>query len=99
MEKRFASGSLVKVAYTFSHNLTDNQTDRNTAPQNPFNLAAEYGPAQFDRRHIFTFNYVYEVPFFRDQKGLTGRLLGGWQLSGITTYGSGHSVDGVDGWG
>lgn len=100
MEKRFASGSLVKVAYTFSHNLTDNQTDRNTAPQNPFNLAAEYGPTQFDRRHIFTFNYIYEVPFFRDQKGLTGRLLGGWQLSGITTYGSGTpltvSTGGVD---
>jgi hypothetical protein len=89
MEKRFAGDSLVKVAYTFSRNLTDNQTDRSSAPQNPYNLAAEYGPASFDRRHIFTVNYVYELPFFRDQKSLTGRLLGGWQLSGITTYASG----------
>jgi hypothetical protein len=89
MEKRFSSGSLVKVAYTFSRNLTDNQTDRSSAPQNPYNLAGDYGLASFDRRHIFTVNYVYELPFFRDQKGLTGRFLGGWQLSGITTYGSG----------
>jgi hypothetical protein len=100
MEKRFASGSLVKVAYTFSRNLTDNQSDRSNAPQNPYNLAADYGLASFDRRHIFTVNYVYELPFFRDQKGLTGRLLGGWQLSGITTYGSGVpltvSTTGVD---
>ncbi|HEY7181880.1 MAG TPA: carboxypeptidase regulatory-like domain-containing protein [Blastocatellia bacterium] len=88
-EKRFATGSLIKVAYTFSHNLTDAQTDRSTAPQNVNNLAAEYGPASFDRRHIFTVNYVYELPFFRDQKGVTGLLLGGWQLSGITTYASG----------
>jgi hypothetical protein len=100
LEKRFASGSLIKVAYTYSRNLTDNQTDRNTAPQNPYNLAADYGPAQFDRPHVFTVNYVYELPFYRDQKGLTGRLLGGWQLSGITTYSSGVpltvSTSGVD---
>jgi hypothetical protein len=89
MEKRFAGASLVKVAYTFSRNLTDAQTDRSTAPQNPYNLAAEYGPASFDRRHIFTVNYVYELPFFSEQKGLAGLLLGGWQVSGITTYGSG----------
>jgi hypothetical protein len=88
-EKRFAGGSLVKVAYTFSRNLTDSQTDRNSSPQNIYNIAAEYGPAAFDREHIFTVNYVYELPFFRDQKGLTGRLLGGWQFSGITTYASG----------
>jgi hypothetical protein len=88
-EKRFASGSLVKVAYTLSHNLTDAQTDRNSAPQNVYDIASEYGPAAFDRRHVFTVNYVYELPFFRDQKGLTGRLLGGWQFSGITTYASG----------
>jgi len=100
MEKRFVGASLVKVAYTFSHNLTDNQTDRNTAPQNPYNFKADYGPATFDRRHIFTVNYVYELPFYREQKGLTGRLLGGWQLSGITTYASGTpltvSTTGVD---
>jgi hypothetical protein len=77
------------VAYTFSRNLTDAQTDRNSAPQNVYDIASEYGRAAFDREHIFTVNYVYELPFFRDQKGLTGRLLGGWQFSGITTYASG----------
>jgi carboxypeptidase family protein/TonB-dependent receptor-like protein len=88
-EKRFTDGSLVKVAYTFSRNLTDAQTDRNSAPQNIYDIASEYGRAAFDREHIFTVNYVYELPFFRDQKGLKGRLLGGWQVSGITTYASG----------
>lgn len=89
MEKRFAGASLIKLAYTFSHNLTDNQTDRATAPQNPYNIEAEYGPASFDRRHIFTMNYIYELPFFRQQEGLVGRILGGWQFSGITTYAAG----------
>ena len=100
MEKRFVGDSLIRVSYTYSHNLTDNQSDRSTAPQNPFNIAGDYGPTQFDRRQIFTVNYVYELPFFRNQKGLRERLLGGWQFSGITTYASGTpltpSTSGVD---
>jgi len=89
MEKRFSGNSLVKAAYTWSRNMTDNQSDRASAPQNPYNFKADYGPASFDRRQILTVNYVYELPFFRQQDGLTGRLLGGWQVSGITSYASG----------
>jgi hypothetical protein len=88
-EKRFSGGSLVKLAYTWSHNLTDNQSDRSNAPQNPYDFKADYGPASLDRRHVLTVNYVYELPFFRKQEGVAGRVLGGWQLSGITTYGAG----------
>src|SRR5579884_4022273 len=46
VQKRFSQGSLVEANYTWSHCLTDNQTDRSTAPQNSYNLAAEYGPCQ-----------------------------------------------------
>jgi hypothetical protein len=88
-EKRFVGESLVRMSYTYSHNFTDATSDRLSAAQNPYNIAAEYGPAQFDRRHIFVVNYVYALPFYSAQKGVTGRLLGGWQLSGITTYASG----------
>jgi hypothetical protein len=88
-EKRFSGGSLIKLAYTWSHNLTDNQSDRSNAPQNPYDFKADYGPASFDRRQVLTINYIYELPFFRKQEGVAGHVLGGWQLSGITTYGSG----------
>ncbi|MGH9938142.1 MAG: adenylyl cyclase, partial [Blastocatellia bacterium] len=89
VEKRFVGGSLIKAAYTWSHNMTDNQSDRGAAPQSLYNFKADYGPAAFDRRHILTVNYVYDLPFFRQQEGVTGRLLGGWQVSGITTYAAG----------
>jgi hypothetical protein len=69
--------------------LTDSQTDRNSAPQNSYNIRGDYGRSQFDRRHIVTFNYVYELPFFEQQKGFVGKVLGGWQASGIVVYNTG----------
>ena len=89
LQQRFAGNSLFNLAYTFSKNLTDNQTDRSTAPQNPYRIRADYGRAQLDRRHILTANFVYDLPFYTAQRGFTGRLLGGWELSGIFTYNSG----------
>ena len=85
LQKRFRGNSLLNFAYTWSHSLTDNQTDRSTAPQNSRDIAAEYGPSQQDRRHIFTMNWVYDLPFFRQQSGFTGHVLGGWVFSGIFT--------------
>jgi outer membrane receptor protein involved in Fe transport len=43
----------------------------------------------FDRTHRATFTYVAQSPFFKEQQGFIGRLLGGFQLSGVTTFESG----------
>ncbi len=88
-QHRFSGISQVNVAYTFSKNLTDNQTDRSTAPQNTYDIRAEYGRATLDRRHVFTTNYVYELPFFSKQEGFIGKTLGGWETQGIVTYQTG----------
>ena len=45
-QKHFSANSLIAFSYTWSKNLTDNQTDRSTAPQNLYNFnEGEYGPA------------------------------------------------------
>lgn len=88
-QRRFARGSQVNIAYTWAKNLTDNQTDRSTAPQNPYDIRAEYGRAQLDRRHVFTANAIYELPFYREQRGFIGKLLGGYQVSSIVQLYSG----------
>lgn len=87
--QRFSGDSQFQLSYTWSKNLTDNQTDRSTGAQNIYNLPAEYGRAQLDRRHALRINYIYELPFFQSQQGFAGKILGGWQFSGITTYQSG----------
>jgi len=88
-QHRFSGVSQVNVAYTFAKNLTNAQTDRSSSPQNPYDIDAEYGRAQLDRRHVFVTNYVYELPFFRNDGGFLGKILGGWQSSGIFTYQTG----------
>ena len=49
----------------------------------------ERGLSIFDRTHRATFTYVIQSPFFKDQQSFIGKLLGGFQLSGITTFESG----------
>lgn len=88
-QHRFSGSSQLNVAYTWSKNLTDAQTDRNSAPQNSYDARAEWARATLDRRHVLNFNYVYELPWFDKQRGFIGKLLGGIQLSGIATYQTG----------
>jgi hypothetical protein len=86
-QHRFSGASQFNFAYTWSKNLTDNQTSTvNAAPQDVNNIRAEYGRALLDRRHVVSLNYIYELPFFQSQKDFAGKLLGGWQVSGIGTY-------------
>jgi len=85
-QRRFSRSSQINLAYTWSKNLTDSQNESSTAPQNPYQLHDEYGRANLDRRHVLSINYIYELPFFENQANLTGKLLGGWQISGITYY-------------
>lgn len=88
-QHRFSGASQVNIAYTFAKNLTDSQNDRTTAPQDTYDTKAEVSRAALDRRHIFTLNYVYELPFFDKQNDFIGKVLGGWQASGIITYNTG----------
>jgi hypothetical protein len=84
--------------YTLSRNRTTSTNDRDAAdnPQNPQDLAAEYADARTDRRHIFSANYIYELPFFKNASNvLLKNALGGWQVSGITTLNSGAPISRV----
>jgi len=38
---------------------------------------------------VFTANLIYDLPFYKDQKGFLGKLLGGWETSSIVTLQSG----------
>src|SRR5205807_599588 len=85
-QRRLSGSSQINFAYTWAKNLTDSQNEFSTAPQDTYNLDREYSRANLDRRHVLNVNYIYELPFYRDEKGAIGKLLGGWQISGITYY-------------
>lgn len=79
---------LATLSYTWSKVLTD-ASGFNDNPEDPFNKRFNYGPATFDRRHIFSATYTYKVPFFRHMSGFAKTLLDGFEISGITRLQSG----------
>ncbi len=87
--KQFSGKSYFDANYTWSRALTNSQADYSAGPQNVYNINGDYGRAVYDRTNILTFDGVYELPFYREQKGLVDRLVGGWQLSGLYTVDSG----------
>lgn len=80
------------ASYTWSKVLTDTSGngDALDVGEDPFNRHYNYGPATFDRRHIFVATYDYQIPFLRDRKGVEGAVLAGWEISGITRFQSGQ---------
>jgi len=85
-QRRFARSSQINLAYTWSRNMTDSQNEFLSVPQDSYNFRGEYSRAVFDRRHVLSVNYIYELPYHQNQTGAVGKLLGGWQISGITYY-------------
>ncbi len=87
--KRFDDGSTLNANYTWSHSLTNNQTAYGTQTFDTYHPERDYGPTQLDRRHIFNFSGVYNLPFFRDNRSFLGEALGGWQFSSILAINTG----------
>ncbi|HKV22954.1 MAG TPA: carboxypeptidase regulatory-like domain-containing protein [Candidatus Acidoferrum sp.] len=86
--RHFSNSLQFGVAYTLSKSMDNGSNQRDVVPDT-YNPALMWGPSEFDARNILVINYLYELPFFRHQSGLMGRVLGGWQVSGITQYQTG----------
>lgn len=83
-------------AYTYSKTIDDSSEvfafngEGSILPQNPFNLHAEKSVSALHRPHIFSFNGIYDVPYFKGQRGILGHLLGGWQINATHVINSGR---------
>ena len=84
-------GLQVGLAYTFAKDLTTNPSDRSNMATDSYDFSLDYGPSTYNQPQTFTADYVYDLPFFKGQQGLEGKVLGGWEVSGITSFLSGQS--------
>jgi len=101
VKRRFATNFLVTGSYTFSKLISNQDEVFNSlsggianaqSSQTPFIFGGDRldrALSLFDRTHSASITYVVELPLMRDQRGLFGHALGGWQLSGVTTFESG----------
>ena len=82
---------LMTTSYTWSKVLTD-ASGFNDNPEDPFNRDFNYGPATFDRRHVFAATYTYTVKAFSRTTGWVKAVFDGYELSGITRLQSGPNL-------
>jgi hypothetical protein len=80
--RRFTRGLLFGMAYTFSHSNDNGSNQRDIIPDTYYagNL---WGPSEFDVHHVLITNFLYDLPFLRNQHNVAGKILGGWEVSGI----------------
>jgi hypothetical protein len=89
LNRHAAKGLFLGTSYTWSHNLTTAGSDGLYARIDQYQRQANYGPAIYDRRQVFRGNFVYELPRAFNSS-LLQSVLGGWQISGVTTFSTGQ---------
>ncbi len=101
--KRFSHGFAIQGAYTYSHSI-DNASDplvpgagNQSFPRDSLSLGPERGNSDFDVRQRLVMNYSWQLPFGRGAKhwseGVVGKVLEGWNFSGISTFSGGLPYD------
>jgi hypothetical protein len=101
VQRKLTRGIQFGAAYTYGKTLTD-VTGVGTFPlgggsyNDQLRQGNGYGPADYDTRHRFVANYLWNLPNFRDNQGLTGKLLSGWGASGVAVVQSGPALTFTD---
>jgi hypothetical protein len=90
LTRRFSDRFTVNTDYTWSKaiDLFDQDNQANDIPDYT-QLKRFYAPAGFDRRNVFNFQYVYDLPAFKGESKLVQLTAGGWEYSGVTQFWSG----------
>jgi hypothetical protein len=101
VERRFHNGLNLLASYTFSKTLTDADSAMpifasfSSGIQNSRNLNQEKSLSIQDVPHTLVVSYIYELPFGKGKKFLSGghimdKVVGGWQIGGVQRYQSGQ---------
>jgi hypothetical protein len=106
VRRRFSQGLYFQANYTFSKNLTNSAAGNGSQTLvEPFldnlNPQWDYTRADFDQTHAFNVNSVYQLPFGKGKRFLSGggisdTVFGGWEISGIVQWNSGVPISFLD---
>jgi len=97
VEKRFSHGFQGGLSYTYSHAL-DEQSALGLfyTGNNPNNIREGYGSSDFDRTHVVTFNYSYQIPTLVRGDSILSKVANGWGVQGVTVLQSGQPYSIID---
>ncbi len=82
LARLLTNGIGFNFAYTLSKSMDNSSNYRDIVPDT-YNASNLWGPSEFDTRNVAVFTVTYDLPFFKGAKGLTGKMLGGWEINSI----------------
>ena len=88
--KRRSHDLTYSFAYTLGKNIGYGIEGIAGGIQNPMNVRADRSELEESRRHNIVATHTYDTPWFKDQKGWMGRILGGWSINGMWTWTTGR---------
>lgn len=77
---------------TYDFNFTWSKTLGTVLQENPFVNRANYGVAPTDRPYVFNSSYTYQTGTLHRFNKVVNGTLGGWTISGISTWQAGGSL-------
>lgn len=95
VDKRYSSGLVLGLAYTYSksrgegYGRNEGGAGVSNGYQNPRDRRSARARYGFDVTHNAVLNFVYEMPFLNRFKGVAGSVIGGWQINGVWTLRTG----------
>ena len=89
--RRFSQGLSFTANYTLSRALDQYGTNQESTASSstPYDYSVDWGPAIFDRTHVFNAAYFYELPRWAGKHPVLSRLANGWYLTGLLQGSSG----------
>src|ERR1700733_4445329 len=105
LTRRFSNGVKFIAAYTWSHAIDDSTADVFSTyltprrPEDSTTLALGRSSSGLDHRQRFTYEVLYDLPFFKRSNRFMKNCVGNWEFAPIYTYQTGTLVDvqsGVD---
>jgi carboxypeptidase family protein/TonB-dependent receptor-like protein len=94
LQKHTSYGLTMTNAYTYAHCIDDGSGLR--VDSNPFSSKYDRGNCDTDIRHSYVGTVLYELPWFKDQRGFVGHVLGGFSISTVVTLQTGLPFDIID---
>jgi hypothetical protein len=97
--KRMTHGLMINASYTYSHSLDEGSglgAGLFFNGNNPLDPRAAYASSDFDRTHVFSISYVYQLPTIKGASGWVNGVVNGWGLQGVTIAQSGEPFSVID---
>ena len=97
--KKMSHGLQVNASYTWSHSLDEGSglgAGLFFNGNNPLVPRTAYSSSDFDRTHVLTISYVYQLPTRTYASGFVDKVANGWGIQGVTVAQSGEPFSVID---